>query len=66
MDMKLNENRYRCNHCELKYATAQELMEHYLNEHPDSREASKIRFQQRMKDKPKWKRIRRWEKKTGD
>ena len=61
----MNKKRYICNHCELKFASAQELIKHYPKDHPDSREASKIRFQQRMKDKPKWKRIRRWEKKTG-
>ncbi len=40
----MTEKRYTCNQCELKFALGQELAEHYLNDHPDSREGSRIRF----------------------
>ena len=43
--------RYTCNQCGLKFATAQELTEHYLKDHPDSREGSKIRFAKLRKGK---------------
>ena len=51
MEEKMTGKRYKCNQCELKFATTQELVEHYLKEHPDSREASKIRFGKLRKGK---------------
>ena len=51
MKEKMTEKRHKCNHCELKVATSQELTEHYLKEHPDSSDASKIRFVKLRKGK---------------
>ena len=51
MKEKMTEKRHKCNHCELKVATSQELTEHYLKEHPDSQETSKIKFAKLRKGK---------------